>query len=144
MVKPSPALLGALRPLLDAEATAELDRELAKAKPDLTNILLRAARQASSPLDRTLLAAACRAACALLRQRHPGATIELRVPPFAAVQIGFGTGPKHTRGTPPNVVEFEPQEFLDLVVGKENWASRPRRASGVHADEAAAAFPLIS
>ena len=87
---------------------------------------------------------ACRAACALLRQRHPGATIELRVPPFAAVQIGFGTGPKHMRGTPPNVVEFEPQEFLDLVVGKDGWASRPRRASGVHADEAAAAFPLIT
>lgn len=64
------------------------------------------------------------------------------MPPFAAVQIGFGSGPRHTRGTPPNVVEFEPSTFIDLAVGRTAWAAAPKRASGVHADEAEAAFPL--
>ncbi|MEZ5087342.1 MAG: sterol carrier family protein [Tessaracoccus sp.] len=144
MVKPTAALVDQLRALLDADGTAELERVLATRAPDLTDLLLRAVRNAERPLERTVLATACRGACARLRQRYPGATIELRVPPFAAAQIGFGTGPRHTRGTPPNVVEFSPEEFLDLVVGTSRLNATPRRASGVHADEAAAAFPLIA
>ncbi|HMR49491.1 MAG TPA: sterol carrier family protein [Arachnia sp.] len=143
MVKPSPALIAAVRPLLDAAGSDELDRVLGSRKPDLTDLLLRAARDAPEPLERIVLAAACRAACARLRERHPGATIEVRVPPYAAVQVGFGTGSRHTRGTPPNVVEFSPEGFLALATGRARWDEVPKQISGVHADEAAVAFPLL-
>lgn len=126
MVKPTAALVDQLRALLDADGTAELERVLATRAPDLTDLLLRAVRNAERPLERTVLATACRGACARLRQRYPGATIELRVPPFAAAQIGFGTGPRHTRGTPPNVVEFSPRNS-----STSSWAhpaGTPRRA----------------
>ena len=66
----------------------------------------------------------------------------MRVPPFAAVQVGFGTGPRHTRGTPPNVVEASPATFIALATGHLGWAEADVRASGTHAHEAAAAFPL--
>ena len=40
--------------------------------------------------------------------QHPGRSVEVRVPPYAAVQCGIGDpGPTHTRGTPPNVVETD-------------------------------------
>ncbi|MFD0867185.1 sterol carrier family protein, partial [Tessaracoccus lubricantis] len=86
--------------------------------------------------------AVCRAGCALLGERHPGASIEVRVPPFAAVQIGFASGPRHTRGTPPNVVEMTGETFVALATGRLAWAAADLRASGVHADEASVAFPL--
>ena len=88
------------------------------------------------------LAAVCRAGCALLGERYPGASIEVRVPPFAAVQIGFGAGPKHTRGTPPNVVEMDGETFAALATGRLAWADATVRSSGAHAHEAEAAFPL--
>lgn len=113
-------------------------------KPDLTDTLLLTYRQMGNLLGRTLQAAATRAACARLGRLHPGATIEVRVPPFAAVQIGFGQGATHTRGTPPNVVEMSATTFLDLTTGLATWEGSAGliRASGAHAQEAAAAFPL--
>ena len=66
------------------------------------------------------------------------------MPPFAAVQLGFGTGPRHTRGTPPNVVEMSPETFIDLAVGRVAWADATVDMSGVHAGEAAAGFPLVT
>lgn len=45
----------------------------------------------------------------------PGASVEVRIPPFAAVQCIVG--PRHTRGTPPNVVETDPRTWLLLVTG---------------------------
>lgn len=89
----------------------ELDAELGHNRPDLTDVLMssaQAARQHSLELGVELTAATCRAGCARLGKKYPGASIEVRVPPVSAVQIGFGTGPKHTRGTPPNVVEMPP------------------------------------
>lgn len=139
MFKPSPKVVAALRGRID---DASLDAELARKRPDLTSLLLLVARDEDGDLGRELTAAVCRAGCALLGERHPGASIEVRVPPFSAVQIGFGSGPRHTRGTPPNVVEFEPSTFIDLAVGRTEWAAAPKRASGVHADEAEVAFPL--
>lgn len=141
MFKPTPTIVDALRQRLGADAA--LETELTRRRPDLTAILLRAAAD-PEPLTRDLTAAVCRAGCALLGERHPGPTIEVRVPPFAAVQIGFGTGPSHTRGTPPNVVEMTPDTFIDLAVGRLAWADASMSASGVHADEAARAFPLSS
>ena len=140
MFKPSPKVVAALREHLDDDAT--VDAVLATRKPDLTRLLMRAAA-GEAPLGRELLAAVARAGCALLGERHPGASIEVRVPPFAAVQIGFDSGPKHTRGTPPNVVEMSPETFAALAGGRTSWVDAEVRASGVHADEAARAFPLL-
>ncbi|AQP47531.1 hypothetical protein BW730_08550 [Tessaracoccus aquimaris] len=138
MFKPSPKVVAALRDRVDPAA---LEIELARKRPDLTRLLFSAARD-GEPLGRELTAAVCRAGCALLGERHPGASIEVRVPPFAAVQIGFETGPKHTRGTPPNVVELSPETFIDLAVGRLAWGEAAVRASGVHADEVSRVFPL--
>ncbi|MDO5676840.1 MAG: sterol carrier family protein [Propionibacteriaceae bacterium] len=143
MFKPTPGVVAALRERLDSDGLAVLDAELALRRPDLTAILLRAAAD-PAPLPRDLLAAVCRAGCTLLGKRHPGASIEVRVPPFAAVQIGFDAGPRHTRGTPPNVVELDGDTFAALATGRLAWADAAVRASGVHAHEAARAFPLTA
>lgn len=49
----------------------------------------------------------------------PGHTVEVRVPPDGAVQAV--EGPRHTRGTPPNVVETDPQTWLELATGALTW-----------------------
>lgn len=79
-----------------------------------------------------------------LADRHPGKSVELRVPPYAAVQcVG---GPRHTRGTPPNVVETDAATWLRLATGRLDWAAAVRdgrvRASGERAD-LAELLPLL-
>ena len=73
---------------------------------------------------------------ALLAEIYPGKAIEVRIPPYAAVQCG--DGPKHTRGTPPNVIEMDAQTWLQLVAGQRTWSDAYRdgliSASGVRAD----------
>ena len=64
---------------------------------------------------RTELAAAVRLTARTLAQLAPGNSVEVRVPPFVAVQCL--PGPRHTRGTPPNVVETGPREWLLLATG---------------------------
>lgn len=60
----------------------------------------------------------------------PGTSVEVRVPPYAAVQCV--PGPRHTRGTPPAVVETDPRTWLDLAAGRIDW--RATVAAGrVHA-----------
>ena len=56
----------------------------------------------------------------LLAGRAPGRAVEVRVPPFAAVQCV--EGPRHTRGTPPNVVETDPVTWIGLAAGRAGWA----------------------
>ena len=90
-------------------------------------------------LGRGALARASRALVAVLADRHPGRSVEVRVPPFAAVQCAIGDpGPRHTRGTPPNVVETDAVTFLRLAVGRTPWAqalaSGKVAASGLRAD----------
>ncbi|WP_322767786.1 sterol carrier family protein [Frankia sp. Cr1] len=72
----------------------------------------------------------------LLVARAPGRCVEVRVPPFAAVQVV--DGPRHTRGTPPNVVETDPVTFVDVAVGRLSWVDAAAdgrvRASGSRAD----------
>lgn len=91
------------------------------------------------------LASASRVLCRVLRERHPGGTLELRVPPYAAVQLGVGQRGAHTRGTPPNVVETDAPTLLQLAAGTLSWpeavASRAVAASGPHAD-LSEVFPL--
>lgn len=51
--------------------------------------------------------------------RLPGNSVEIRIPPIAAIQCL--EGPKHSRGTPPNVVEMAPETWLKLATGITNW-----------------------
>ena len=80
----------------------------------------------------------------LLEEQHPGGTIELRVPPFGAVQLVGGMN--HRRGTPPNVVELSTQDFLDLALGQLSWdeleLSGRLIASGSRSAELRNLFPL--
>jgi hypothetical protein len=73
---------------------------------------------------------------ALLTVKAPGRAIEVRVPPYAAVQCG--EGPTHTRGTPPNTIEMNADTWLSLASGKLSWSeamnSGAIAASGVRAD----------
>ena len=70
--------------------------------------------------DPTALRLATRALLAALVAKAPGHTVEVRVPPIAAVQCV--EGPRHTRGTPPNVVELDPLTWVRLAAGRLPWA----------------------
>jgi hypothetical protein len=71
-----------------------------------------------------------------LSRRAPGRAIEVRIPPYAAIQCG--EGPTHTRGTPANVIEMDATTWLALATGQESWAGALARgaisASGARAD----------
>ena len=60
-----------------------------------------------------------KATLAELVKRAPGRAIEVRIPPYAAVQCG--EGPTHTRGTPPNVIEMDADTWLALANGELKW-----------------------
>ena len=64
----------------------------------------------------------------------PGHAVEVRVPPYAAVQCV--EGPRHTRGTPPNVIETDPKTWILLATGRLTWPEARDRiaASGSRAD----------
>lgn len=71
-----------------------------------------------------------------LAETAPGHSVEVRVPPYAAVQCV--DGPRHTRGTPPNVVEMDAATWLGLATGRTTWpeetAAGRITASGNRAD----------
>ena len=73
---------------------------------------------------------------AVLEARAPGHSVEVRVPPYAAVQVIPGV--RHTRGTPPAVVETDAATWIALASGAQTWAeasaSGAVRASGQRAD----------
>lgn len=70
--------------------------------------------------DRATRKAAVKESLAELARRAPGHSVEVRVPPFGAVQCI--EGPRHTRGTPPNVVETDPRTWIALATGRLTWA----------------------
>ena len=72
-----------------------------------------------APEDRHALALAVRKSLEWFAQEHPGRAVEVRVPPFKAVQILGGT--THRRGTPPAVVEMSSETWLDLFTRKLTW-----------------------
>lgn len=94
--------------------------------------------------DRAVRRAAVKESLAELARRAPGHSVEVRVPPFGAVQCI--EGPRHTRGTPPNVVETDPRTWLSLAVGRSGWdaesAAGTLRVSGNRAGEVASWLPL--
>jgi len=73
---------------------------------------------------------------AVLADRAPGSSVEVRVPPYAAVQVVPGV--RHTRGTPPAVVELDPETWVALATGELTWAGAESAgrvlASGERAD----------
>jgi len=85
---------------------------------------------------RAALATAVRYLLQLLDEKAPGNSVEVRVPPFGAVQVV--QGPRHTRGTPPNVVEMDAATWIALATGEQSWtdavAAGRVTASGVRAD----------
>jgi hypothetical protein len=91
------------------------------------------------------LKASVRSLLAMLAERAPGRAVEVRVPPYAAVQCV--AGPRHTRGTPPNVVEADPITWVELATGRLAWSSAVSdgrlRASGERAD-IGALLPLLA
>jgi len=86
--------------------------------------------------DRTVLRDAVRELLAELARRAPGRSVEVRIPPFGAVQCV--PGPRHTRGTPPNVVETDPMTWLLVATGRLSWSaavgSGKVHASGIRTD----------
>ncbi|WP_307125830.1 maleylpyruvate isomerase family mycothiol-dependent enzyme [Streptomyces sp. B1I3] len=93
------------------------------------------------PYDRQALAACTRLLADALADRAPGGSVEVRVPPFAVVQcIG---GPKHTRGTPPNVVETDPLTWIRLATGRTRWAQALDEARVSASGERADLAPLL-
>ncbi|MGH8869489.1 MAG: sterol carrier family protein [Actinomycetes bacterium] len=106
-----------------AEGRAALDRVLATV-------------DAGPEPERTDLRAAVRFLLEELAARSPGRSLEVRVPPYAAVQCV--EGPRHTRGTPPGVVETDPVTWIMLATGRTAWADAVAggrvHASGERAD----------
>jgi hypothetical protein len=94
--------------------------------------------------ERAVLRAAVKESLAALAAAAPGRSVEVRVPPFGAVQCV--AGPRHTRGTPPNVVETDPRTWLALAAGRLGWeaavAGGALRVSGNRAPEIAPYLPL--
>jgi hypothetical protein len=103
-------------------------------------------RDGSTPVpDRTVLAEAVRLTARTLAAQAPGASVEVRVPPFVAVQCI--SGPRHTRGNPPNVVETDPRTWLLLATGLSTLADAAAagtlQSSGSRASEIADWLPLV-
>jgi len=108
-----------LRPADPAEVAAALARVSASDEPDRADLRL---------LTKHFLA--------VLEERAPGRSVEVRVPPYAAVQVVPGV--RHTRGTPPAVVETDAATWIALATGALSWpdaeAAGRVRASGERAD----------
>jgi len=95
--------------------------------------------------DRAQLAEAVRTTARTLAALAPGGSVELRVPPFVAVQCI--PGPRHTRGNPPNVVETDPRTWLLLATGllavEDAAAGGALRMSGSRAGEVTQFLPVV-
>jgi hypothetical protein len=111
-----------------------VSRRLQPAEPAL--IEAAAARRRSGSATGADLKLLVKHYLAVLQQRAPGRSVEVRVPPYAAVQVVEGV--RHTRGTPPAVVETDAATWLDLAGGDLAWADAVAdgrvRASGERTD----------
>ncbi|NLG47172.1 sterol carrier family protein [Gordonia sp. (in: high G+C Gram-positive bacteria)] len=101
--------------------------------------------EAAPKPDRAALAAAVRLTARTVAQHAPGNAVELRVPPFVAVQCIEGV--RHTRGTPPNVVELAARDWLLLATGLDDFdaavADHRVNVSGHRASDVADYLPVI-
>lgn len=129
----NPTLLGRRGPLRLADLMVTRINELVTHSLDLSASV---PDLAPVEIDRAALGIACRMLTGILAERVPGHTVELRVPPYAAVQCV--AGPPHTRGTPPNVVEVDAMTWVELATGRRSWNDAfsvgAIRASGERSD----------
>ncbi|MGO3042261.1 sterol carrier family protein, partial [Ancrocorticia populi] len=99
-------------------------------------LLGKAARDGVAALARSDAKVAARFCLEEMAERHPGHSVEIRVPFAGAVQAI--EGPKHRRGTPPNVVEMKTATWLGLCIGEMTWEQAEGdasiSASGIRAD----------
>jgi uncharacterized protein (TIGR03083 family) len=142
LAQPAPAVIDTPRgPVRPADFVATRVIEVVVHCDDLS----RSTDRTPITLDRDALALTTRELVAIAAAQAPGRTVELRVPPFAATQLI--AGPRHTRGTPPNVVETDPVTWLRLATGRVGWAGELRagrvRASGQRSD-LSGCLPLLS
>ena len=86
-----------------------------------------------NPLDKSLLAAAVRLSLDYFAQAHPGRSVEVRVPPFRAVQILGGA--THRRGTPPAVVEMDARTWILLFTKEITWQNAVESGSIIASGE---------
>ncbi|KZF10939.1 MAG: sterol carrier family protein [Rhodococcus sp. (in: high G+C Gram-positive bacteria)] len=95
--------------------------------------------------SRAALADAVRTTARTLAQIAPGSSVEVRVPPFVAVQCI--PGPRHTRGTPPNVVETDARTWLEVATGVRAFEDALKdgsiTASGSRASEVGHWLPIL-
>jgi hypothetical protein len=107
---------------------------LTPAHPDEVDAAL--ARVAAGEPDQADLRMLSKHFMAVLEERAPGHSVEVRVPPYAAVQVIPGV--RHTRGTPPAVVETDAATWIALATGELTWEAAEQggrvRASGERAD----------
>ncbi|MGJ4075225.1 sterol carrier family protein [Corynebacterium macclintockiae] len=87
------------------------------------------------------VAAAVRLSLKVLEELVPGHSVEVRVPPFGAIQCIAGL--EHRRGTPPNVVQCSPLTWLRLVVGEEDLFGSDADTSGTRTSSIAEHLPLF-
>jgi Bacterial SCP ortholog len=133
MARPSPERL---RAALDAQLT-ELgragDAPASQLEAALVDAVLTAYEAGQEPV-RPAARLAVRVLLDRLAADWPGRSVEVRVPPYAAVQCV--EGPRHTRGTPPNVIETDARTWIMLATGRLAWEEARDRitASGSRAD----------
>jgi hypothetical protein len=82
-----------------------------------------------------------KATVAVLLERAPGRSVELRIPPYLAVQCI--AGPRHTRGTPANVVEMSADVWLDLAHGRQTWSEAVGSGAVIASGERADLSPYL-
>ncbi|MER7545583.1 sterol carrier family protein [Actinomadura sp.] len=129
------AVLNEQRALLGLPAHTGPDEPAALRRAALETVLAAAGAGGPEP-SRPVVRGAVRFLLDRLAELAPGRSVEVRVPPHAAVQCI--DGPHHTRGTPPNVVEMDAAAWIALATGRLAWADAVAdgrvRASGARAD----------
>lgn len=117
-------------------ATARRRVDVKEGKAALDAWLEAARSPSDAPLPRNVLATAVRYTLEEVTARAPGNSVEVRVPPFGVTQCV--EGPRHTRGTPPNVIECDAATWLAMATGGLVWADAVGAgkvaASGLRAD----------
>ena len=113
-----------------------------RAEGDLAAVL--AWLDGGPPPERAVVRAAVKESLAALADAAPGRSVEVRVPPYGAVQCISGL--RHARGTPPNVIEADPKTWLALATGRLDWdeaqGTGRLSASGTRTGEVRLLLPL--
>jgi hypothetical protein len=134
MVRPTPERLRAALDAQLAELGPAPDAVPAKKLADaLVGAVLTAYQSGRDPV-RPAVKLVVKILLDRLASEAPGRSVEMRVPPYGAVQCV--EGPRHTRGTPPNVIETDPKTWILLATGRLAWDDARDRiaASGARAD----------